>query len=60
VIPDEEVERVREAADLVGIIGESVTLKRAGTAFRGPCPFHQGKNPNISVYPRRRNYNSFK
>jgi hypothetical protein len=60
VIPDEEVERVREAADLVGIIGESVTLKRAGTAFRGPCPFHQGKNPNFSVDPRRRIYHCFK
>lgn len=60
MIPDEEVERVREAADIVGIIGESVTLKRAGTAFRGPCPFHQGKNPNFSVDPKRRIYHCFK
>jgi DNA primase len=60
VIPDEDVERVREAADIVGIIGESVTLKRAGSAFRGPCPFHQGKNPNFSVDPRRRIYHCFK
>jgi len=60
VIPDEEVERVREAADIVGIIGESVTLKRAGTTFRGPCPFHQGKNPNFSVDPRRKIYHCFK
>lgn len=60
MIPDEDVERVREAADIVGIIGESVTLKRAGSAFRGPCPFHQGKNPNFSVDPRRRIYHCFK
>lgn len=60
MIPDEEVERVREAADIVGIIGESVTLKRAGTAHRGPCPFHGGKNPNFSVDPRRRIYHCFK
>jgi DNA primase len=60
VIPDEEVERVREAADIVGIIGESVGLKKAGSAFRGPCPFHQGKNPNFSVDPRRRIYHCFK
>jgi DNA primase len=60
VIPDEEVERVREAADIVGIIGESVTLKRAGGTFRGPCPFHQGKNPNFSVDPKRRIYHCFK
>lgn len=60
MIPDEEVERVREAADIVGIIGETVTLKRAGAAFRGPCPFHQGKNPNFSVDSRRRIYHCFK
>lgn len=60
MIPDEEVERVREAADIVGIIGESVTLKRAGAAYRGPCPFHQGRNPNFSVDPRRRIYHCFK
>jgi DNA primase len=60
VIPDEEVERVRESVDIVGIIGESVTLKRAGGTFRGPCPFHQGKNPNFSVDPRRRIYHCFK
>lgn len=60
MIPDEEVERVREAADIVGIIGESVTLKRAGTTHRGPCPFHGGKNPNFSVDPRRRIYHCFK
>jgi DNA primase len=60
VIPDEDVERVREAADIVGIIGESVTLKRAGGTFRGPCPFHQGKNPNFSVDPKRRIYHCFK
>ena len=60
MIPDDEVERVREAADIIGIIGESVTLKKAGGTFRGPCPFHQGKNPNFSVDPRRRIYHCFK
>jgi DNA primase len=60
VIPDEDVERVREAADIVGIIGETVPLKRAGGTFRGPCPFHQGKNPNFSVDPKRRIYHCFK
>ena len=60
MIPDEEVERVRESADIVGIVGESVALKRAGTTFRGPCPFHGGRNPNFSVDPRRKIYHCFK
>ena len=57
---DPMVERVREAADIVQIIGEHVKLKRAGGDFRGPCPFHGGKNPNFSVSPRRGQYHCFK
>ena len=36
MIPDENVERVREGADIVAIIGEYVPLKRSGNSFRGP------------------------
>ena len=52
MIPDDVVERVRESADIVSVVGESVKLKRVGNSFRGPCPFHQGKDPNFSVSPR--------
>ncbi|MFN2565025.1 MAG: DNA primase [Gemmatimonadaceae bacterium] len=60
MIPDEVVERVREAADAVAIIGEQVKLRRVGSSFRGPCPFHQGKNPNFAVNPRTGFYHCFK
>lgn len=59
MIPDDVVERVREAADIVQIIGEFVKLRRVGTDFRGPCPFHQGKNANFSVSPKRGQYHCF-
>jgi DNA primase len=59
VIADEVVEQVREAADIVQIIGEYVNLKRAGQDFRGPCPFHQGTHRNFSVSPRKRMYFCF-
>jgi DNA primase len=52
VIPDDVVERVRESADIVAIVGEHMKLRRVGNSFRGPCPFHQGKDPNFSVSPR--------
>lgn len=52
MIPDDVVEQVREQADIVAIIGETVKLKRVGTGFRGPCPFHQGTHPNFAVSPR--------
>ncbi len=52
MIADAVVERVREEADIVAIVGEYVKLKRVGNSFRGPCPFHHGKNDNFSVNPR--------
>jgi DNA primase len=53
LIPDEVVEQVREAADVVQIIGEYVKLKKTGADYRGPCPFHQGTHRNFSVSPRK-------
>ena len=52
MIPDDVVEQVREHADIVSIVGELVKLKRVGSSFRGPCPFHQGKDANFAVSPR--------
>ena len=59
MIPDEEVERIRDSADIVAIIGEHVKLKRVGTGYRGPCPFHQGTKPNFSVNPKTGFYKCF-
>jgi len=59
VIPDETIEQVREAADIVGIIGEYVQLKKTGSDYRGPCPFHQGTRRNFSVVPAKKLYHCF-
>jgi DNA primase len=59
MIPDEVVEQVRDSADIVQIIGEYVNLKRAGSDFRGPCPFHQGTHRNFSVSPKKHMYFCF-
>ena len=53
LIPDEVIEQVREAADLVGIIGEHVELKRTGADYRGTCPFHGGTHRNFAVIPKK-------
>src|SRR3989442_7313421 len=59
LIPDDVIEQVREAADIVGIIGEHVELKRTGADFRAPCPFHGGTHRNFAVIPRKRMFYCF-
>jgi len=57
--PAELIEQVKDAVDMVQLIGEHVELKRTGSDWRGPCPFHGGTNRNFSVVPRKQMYHCF-
>jgi DNA primase len=59
MIPDELIEQVRDTADIVGLIGETVDLRRTGADYRGPCPFHEGSHRNFAVIPRKNRYYCF-
>ncbi len=56
---DEIKNRVREAADIVQVIGECVELKKTGTRFTGLCPFHAEKTPSFSVNPQGQFFHCF-
>ncbi|HXV74852.1 MAG TPA: DNA primase [Candidatus Polarisedimenticolaceae bacterium] len=49
--PKTVIEAVRDAADIVQVVSEYVPLKRAGSRWKGICPFHQEKTPSFSVDP---------
>lgn len=51
LIPDNIISDVASRADMVQIVGEYVSLKRAGTAYKGLCPFHGEKTPSFNVNP---------
>ena len=55
-IKDTDIEAVRERSDIVQLISEYVPLKKAGREFRGPCPFHQEKDPSFYVNPAKEVY----
>lgn len=59
LIPSETIERIRERVDIVDVIGEFVQLRRAGTNFKGLCPFHQEKTPSFNVNPARQVFHCF-
>lgn len=46
---DEVVEKVREANDILDVVGEYVHLKKSGANYFGLCPFHNEKSPSFSV-----------
>ncbi len=59
MIPDEVIEQVRDSVDLVGLIGETVDLRRTGADWRGPCPFHGGQHRNFAVIPKKGRFYCF-
>jgi DNA primase len=59
MIATELIEQIRDAADLVTLIGEHVELKRTGSDWRGSCPFHGGTHRNFSVVPKKQMYHCF-
>ncbi len=47
--PQSFIDEVRSAADIVTVIGDSVSLRKAGSKYKGLCPFHGEKTPSFSV-----------
>jgi DNA primase len=58
-IPDDTIEDVRRASDIVDVIGGYVQLKKRGKNYLGLCPFHQEKTPSFSVSPEKQMYYCF-
>lgn len=58
-IPQEVIEQVKTASDIVDIIGEYVQLKKQGKNYFGLCPFHDEKTPSFSVAPDKQIYHCF-
>jgi DNA primase len=56
---DETLEKVREACDIVEIVGEYATLKKSGQNFKGLCPFHSERTPSFTVSPAKQVYHCF-
>lgn len=47
------IERIKEAANIVDVVSEFVSLKKSGVNYKGLCPFHDERTPSFFVSPSR-------
>ncbi|MFD2630853.1 DNA primase [Oceanobacillus kapialis] len=58
-IPETVIEEIRQANDIVDVIGDYVQLKKQGRNFVGLCPFHGEKTPSFSVTQEKQIFRCF-
>ncbi len=58
-INSDDIEKVRDGADIVGVISQFVALRKTGNNWMGLCPFHNEKSPSFSVSAEKGFYYCF-
>lgn len=59
LISDDMANQIKESSDIIDIIGEYVDLKRAGSSYKGLCPFHNEKTPSFTVDKKKQLFHCF-
>ncbi|MBU0909694.1 MAG: DNA primase [Proteobacteria bacterium] len=58
-LQDNSARRVKDAVDILEVIGEHVHLQKAGVRYKGLCPFHSEKTPSFTINRERQFYHCF-
>jgi DNA primase len=59
MIPDQVIEEIRSRIDPIEVIGRRIELRKTGTSFSAPCPFHSDRTPSFRVYPDSKRFKCF-
>ncbi len=59
LIPDEQLEKIREGVDIVAFVSEYLPLKQSGRNHKGLCPFHTEKTPSFMVNADKQIFHCF-
>lgn len=54
-----QVQQVKDATDIIQVIGERIKLQRSGSSYKAPCPFHSEKTPSFFVSDQLQRYRCF-
>ena len=58
-LPDQFVQQVAQATDIVELVGQYIALKKRGREFLGLCPFHDDSKPSLNVSPAKQIFKCF-
>ena len=47
---------IKNANDIVALVGEHLSLRRVGTKYKALCPWHKDHNPSLEVNPERQSF----
>lgn len=56
MIDQTTIDRILDAAQIVDVVSEFVTLRKRGVNYVGLCPFHNEKTPSFSVSPQPKDF----
>lgn len=59
MIDRQTIDKIMDAADIVEVVSEFVSLRKRGTSYKGLCPFHDDTTPSFSVSPVKGVYKCF-
>ena len=59
LFPQQFIDDLRLQANILQVVQEYVPLKRAGTSYKGLCPFHSEKTPSFNVMPEKGFFHCF-